>query len=171
MFRKTHPLQSRSEIVLRDIVVIAMVIFFTICTVCDYCSVYMVVLPGFRKAGLGGCYEKKNKHDCIKHIPSGPWCDHGISLYLDAVFLLQAKRGDHGVRTASPAPELYAGKLFKYECPLQFCPLFWQQYADYNVENMHRQCTNSTDNSAQNQHLLTVQRILSDSEEQILPRG
>ena len=30
MFRKTHPLQSRSEIVLRNIVVIAMVIFFTV---------------------------------------------------------------------------------------------------------------------------------------------
>ena len=30
MFRKTHPLQSRSEIALRNIVVIAMVIFFTV---------------------------------------------------------------------------------------------------------------------------------------------
>ena len=30
MFRKTHPLQSRSEIILRNIVVTAMVIFFTV---------------------------------------------------------------------------------------------------------------------------------------------
>lgn len=51
------------------------------------------------------------------------------------------------------------------ECPEEAVSLYRQrkaiaqnqQYADYNVENMHRQCTNSTDNSAQNQHLLTTE--------------
>ena len=30
MFKKTNPLQSKSEIILRNIVVLAMVIFFTV---------------------------------------------------------------------------------------------------------------------------------------------
>lgn len=30
MFKKSHPLQSKSEIILRNIVVVAMVAFFTI---------------------------------------------------------------------------------------------------------------------------------------------
>ena len=30
MFKKSHPLQSKSEIILRNIVVVAMVIFFTV---------------------------------------------------------------------------------------------------------------------------------------------
>ena len=42
MFKKSHPLQSKSEIILRDIVVVAMVLFF---------SVFLIIPIGIAFAG------------------------------------------------------------------------------------------------------------------------
>lgn len=86
MFKKSHPLQSRSEIILRNIVVIAMVVFF---------SVFLVVPIGIAFAGsfhewnpLSGTYKFLGLKNYIDVFKSGLFRTSVVNTFIFSVVVI-----------------------------------------------------------------------------------